>query len=1132
VYLGAKPLGASDAGGFDGLLRSAGLWRALLHRSRSDWPVVLAAGLLLLCATALLAAGAVYGDVVALGGLRQAILDAPPPDRVVVVGSTASPADVGAIDGVVTAEATEVLGGGGGEVGLVATSGGFAPAGIDPNDQSALTRLASYRGIANHAALVQGAWPVGGSTPIQAALSQGAANALGATVGSRMSVVSRDDPTATAEVVVTGIWQADRTDPYWLANPLELDGVQTRGPFTTSGPIVVDQEDLVRRVPDRELDLEWRAIPDVDGLRVGGLDQLRADLETLNARLRDDRLPGRSLRVESALPDILAEVDRRTLVSRSGVLLLTVQFAILAGYAIILVAGMLIERRRVEVALLRSRGAGTTHLSAMAFGEALMLAIPAALIAPYLAVGVVQALGAVGPLAGAGIASTAAVDDDARVVAALAAAACVVALTIPSVLSGGNPAGVRARLARQVGRTLPQRIGIDVVLVVLAAIGLWQLRLYGSPLTANARGVLGLDPLLIAAPGIGLLAGGILATRIVPRLAEVAERVFSRRNGLVASIGARQLARRPLRYTRSALLLMLAAALGTFAAADAATWAASQQSQASYTAAADLRMTLPDYSDLPSWVVGPAIRSIDGVEAAAPIVRGPIDVGRAIRDGQLLALDPATAPKLVNYPDEEASTMLPPLLEKLAAARPPTKSVAIDGSPLRLAVVVDAAVAADPTQVDTTQDPPPPPPVMPADWRGIDVTMLLEDGDGRLHKVAGTELGLMTGAGQHIEVALTQDVDGRDVAFPGPMRIQGVELTFRMPDGMAGIGTVDVLGVDASDSASGTADWRATGWTPSSDGFHWTAVQFSPPQAYRPPPGSPDRIAFGYNEGEAQPIFGSGSALFRTSATPSSVERMPAVVGQRFLDLSGAQVGDEVAASLSGQPVTLSIIGATAQFPSLDPTKPFAIVDATTLEQARLASAGQVLTTQEWWLKVDPAKASAVEDALRAAPIAAANVVGRTSLARSLASDPVSLGIIGALALGALAALVFASIGFLVSATVTTSERVTEFAILRALGLSARELSAWVSLENAFLLVFGLFAGTVLGIVLAWLVLPFATLTASGQAVVPTPSIVVPWAAMAPLYGAAIVLFVVTVAIVTRQVGRAGISTVLRSGEE
>ena len=892
----------------------------------------------------------------------------------------------------------------------------------------------------------------------------------------------------------------------------------------------------MRRVAGREVDLEWRAIPDVYGLRVGGLDTLRTDLRSLNARLRDDRLPGRALRVESALPDILGEVDRRTLVSRSGVLLLTIQFAILAGYAILLVAGMLIERRRVEVALLRSRGAGTSHLSAMAFGEALMMAIPAALIAPYLAVGVVQALGTIGPLADAGIASTATVDDDARIVAALAAAACVVALTIPSVLAGGNPAGVRARLSRQVGRTLPQRLGVDVVLVALAAIGLWQLRLYGSPLTANARGVLGVDPLLIAAPGIGLLAGGILATRIVPRLAELAERAFSRRNGLVASIGARQLARRPLRYTRSALLLMLAAALGTFAAADAATWAASQQSQAAYSAAADLRMTLSDYSDLPSWAVGPAARAIDGVEAAAPIVRGPLDSGRSIRSGQLLALNPATAPQLVNYPDAAAAAALPPLLEQLAAQRPPTKAVPIEGNPLRLALVVDAAIAADPT---VTQDPdapdasPTPAPVMPPDWRGIDVTLLLEDGDGRLHKVEGTTAGLMTGAGQRIEVPLTADLDGQRVAYPGPAKLEGVELSFRMPTDMVGIGTLDVLGVDASDSLTGDADWRDIGWKPSTDGFHWSAMRFGSAVAFRPPPGSPNRIFFGFDEGQTEPIFGDGGgSLFRSSTTPTEPEALPAVVGQTFLDLSAAKVGETVAVSISGQPLTLSIIGATPQFPSLDPAKPFAIVDATSLEQARLAGTGQLLTTKEWWLKVDPTKAATVETALLAAPIAATEVVGRASLAKSLASDPVSLGIIGALALGALAALAFASIGFLVSATVTSSERVTEFAILRALGLSARELSAWVSLENAFLLVFGLLAGTVLGIILAWLVLPFATLTATGQAAVPTPTIVVPWAAMAPLYGAAVVLFVVTVAIVTRQVGRAGISTVLRSGDE
>ena len=771
-----------------GLLRSAGLWRALMHRSRSDWPVVLAAAMLLVCATVLLAAGAVYGDVVALGGLRRAVLEAPPPNRVVLIGSTAAPADVATIDEVVTEQSVAVLGPGGGEVGFVIRSGGFVRSGFDPADPGGLTRLASYRAIEDHAELASGRWPAEGKTPFEAVLSEGGAAALRASLGDRLALTSRDDPSLSIDVEIVGTWRPDRADPYWISDVLELDGVETRGPFTTSGPIVVAREDLVRRLGARELDLEWRAIPAVEGLRVDGLTALRTDLLTLQERLRDARLPGRSLRVTSELPAILAATDRATLVSRSGVLLLTVQFAILAGYAIILVAGMLIERRRIEVALLRSRGASTLHLTAMAFGEALILAVPAALVAPWLAVGVVQLLGTVGPLADAGIAAGAVVDGGVMTVAAIAAAACVVALTLPSLTSSGNPAGVRARLSRQVGRTLAQRLGIDLVLVVLAAVGLWQLRLYGSPLTENARGALGLDPLLIAAPGVGLLAGGIVATRIVPRLAEIAERVLSRRRGLVAAIGARQLARRPLRYTRSALLLMLAAALGTFAASDAATWTQSQADQATYQAAADVRVVTSDYSDLPSWVLGPAVRSIEGVEAATPVVRGSLDVGRALRDGQLLAIDPATAPGLVNLPADEAASGLPALLGRLAEERPDIRSVELPDDARRLAIVLDADLRGDPEQ---GFNPDGVPVEIPADWEGISAAAVLEDADGRLHRISGGS-GRFVGEGQRIVIPLTQLIADAPVSFAGPTRLQGLELVLGGPADAIAIGTIDI----------------------------------------------------------------------------------------------------------------------------------------------------------------------------------------------------------------------------------------------------------------------------------------------------------------------------------------------------
>jgi hypothetical protein len=147
--------------------------------------------------------------------------------------------------------------------------------------------------------------------------------------------------------------------------------------------------------------------------------------------------------------------------------------------------------------------------------------------------------------------------------------------------------------------------------------------------------------------------------------------------------------------------------------------------------------------------------------------------------------------------------------------------------------------------------------------------MLLEDGDGRLHKVEGTTAGLMTGAGQRIEVALTRTSAGSG-SRSRPAKLEGVELSFRMPADMTGIGTLDVLGVDASDSPTGDADWRDIGWKPSSNGFHWTAIRSGTAEAYRPPPGSPNRIAFGFDEGQMEPIFGDGGgALFRSSTTPS-----------------------------------------------------------------------------------------------------------------------------------------------------------------------------------------------------------------------------------------------------------------------
>jgi ABC-type antimicrobial peptide transport system permease subunit len=119
-----------------------------------------------------------------------------------------------------------------------------------------------------------------------------------------------------------------------------------------------------------------------------------------------------------------------------------------------------------------------------------------------------------------------------------------------------------------------------------------------------------------------------------------------------------------------------------------------------------------------------------------------------------------------------------------------------------------------------------------------------------------------------------------------------------------------------------------------------------------------------------------------------------------------------------------------------------------------------------------------------------------------------------------------------VSATVATRERLGEFALLRALGLSGRQLSLWLAIEHTFLLVAGLFSGLGLGALLAWLVLPFATLTSTGAAVTPPPTVVIPLASLLPILVSALAVLLATLLVLRRQLLAIRIGDVLRAQEE
>lgn len=1114
-------------------LPSIGLWRAVVHRSRADLPVVLAAWVLLLCSITLLVAGALYADAVALGGLRRAVLAAPAADRTIAVRLSAGPKEIDPFDAVVSRRLTDALGSGGGEVDLTMRSGSLLPAGVSQEAASAnLTLLASLPAIAEHASLVAGQWPSAGQVPLEATLSEGAAHALGLGVADRIRLVRAAGAADGIDLAISGIWRPNREDPYWRDDPLELDGTMTNGAFTTRGPFVVSEDDVRAQGLTGDLALEWRALPAVDGIRLDGLNDLRQAIDGLPQRLRDALPTHENVQVKTALPTILASVDRSILVSRSGIILLTLEFSVLAGYAIILVAGMLLERRRAETALFRARGATAGHVVALAFGEALILVAAATALAPWLALGLIRALGAVGPLSGQGIVSSVGISGQVVLVAVVAGLACLLILTLPALAAGAFPVGIRASLGRPLGRTLPQRLGLDFALVVLALIALWQLRLYGAPLTRDTYGLLGIDPLLVAAPAVGLLAGAILATRLVPRLAELGERILGRRRGLVPPLGARQLARRPLRYTRAALLLVLAFALGTYAASSAATWSRSQADQAAYRVAADARAIPPEYAKLPDWATGSAYREVAGVSAATPIERDSVAVGRAVRDGQLLAVDAAAVGSLFAARPGAIEPAVSDALSSLAAARPTLAAIDIPGRPRRLALTIDADLHGQPDPgfgfpvglPASTFD-------FPPDERDIAFSVVLSDSDGNFHRFDGGDAKLV-GRGQRLDLALDATVAGV-VAEPAyPLRLEAIEVIVRPPyAGPLAVGSIDLRSLSESNEASGDS-FRPISFDPGSKGLEWMRQDGDGIKPWAAPTDAPGRIQLRTDDGVGSFFGPSGDTgvTFRLWAPAATHDAVPAIAGSAFLNKTGAHVGDTIAVNTTIQGLKLTIVAAADGFPPLDPGVPFVVVDGPSIGMARLVDTWTTMTSGEWWLTVEPGRQAEVAAALKRPPYSA-TVIDRDTLTRDLAGDPIQLGILGALALGALAATAIAAIGFLVSAAVSASERIGELALLRALGLSGRELSIWLAMEHAFLLLIGLLAGTALGVVLAWLVLPFATLSETGRPPIPRPVPVVPWEAIGLLALLAMILFLATVLVLVRLMPGPRVGGIIRSTE-
>lgn len=955
--------------------------------------------------------------------------------------------------------------------------------------------------------LVAGVWPAAGDA-VQAAFPEEAATRLGLKAGTRLTLVDRlgDKPLT---VSVTGIYRpADLTDPYWQLDTLGGNGVHTVT-FTTYGPLLTDPA-LFDSGRLQAGDLSWLATADFRSVTTGRIDSLRAAAErgpkALAARpVFDDGVSART-----SLPGVLDRTERALLVSRSTLLIVAVQLVLLAGYALLLVARLLSTERTGETDLLRARGGSRRRIVWLASVEALLLALPAALLAPLLAGPLTRLLARSGALTEIGLRLGDTSTAEVWLTGGGVALACAAAVVAPALASAGVTRLRRGRAGQLPG---PVRAGADVGLLAVAAVAYWQLdrqtATSGSgTLSGDSQGELGIDPLLVAAPALALLAGTVLTLRLLPPVARLAERRAASGAGLSSALAGWQFSRRPLRGAGPVLLLVLAVAMGMLAIGQSASWDRSQEDQADFRTGSSLRVSANRAGDPGQAGIYAAL---PGVRAAAPAHRATSELS-ANRTATVLALDTGHADERMLLRDDMSGLSGDGGAARLLTALKPPRT-ARPGVPLpdgtrQLRMTLRLTDTGADDGVSPTGGAPFTT-VTVEDRYGIGYRLLAGEVpvDGRPHTVTLDLAGAANSASG-------PEAKNTPLTPAQPLTLTGLELESTAPQGRS---ATHRLSVEALRSLDSDGDARPVDVA---EDFDWRATRLSsldgeadPDTPLKSAVSATAPLTLSYETGVSprggpylDPARNVSVHVGVARAKPPAV--LPAIATETFLRAAGAKTGQSVDIQVSGEPLRVKIVRAVGQLPTTGPGALSARAASESADGGRTGDGGGILVDlravnqvladrrdaslppTEWWLSAAPGRTPEIAETLRKrSDVDPAQVLVRDETADELLSDPLGVGPQSALTAAAVAAAALAAVGFAVSAAGSQRERAAEFALLRALGTPRRQLARLIATEQGLLLTVALLIGLALGAVLTRAVVPLVVLT--GQATQPVPRVLV-----------------------------------------
>ena len=533
--------------------------------------------------------------------------------------------------------------------------------------------IAFIRDFEQHVKMLDGRLPnpkPDANGDIEAVMATAGMDEIGLDVGDKIAVVYEKNGNLTPiNVKIVGRWYPkDPDETYWF---YQLDYF--------NNAIMLPEESFFENVakPYDGIGHEyaWFMVFDVNAIRSNNVGRVLDGINEL--RSRTATILG-NVRMEISPESLLRDYEVKLFFLKILLFVLSAPIICIVLYYITISAGMIIDRQRNEIAILKSRGASMGQVIGVYLTEGSLFGILALVMGPLLGMMVAQFIGRTYTFLVFSNREALPVHITGQTMQfALAAVGMSIgAMVLPAVGAARHSiVTYKQEVARSTRAPFWQRWLIDFLILAVAGYGYYLLQGRQSVLTLGEAGDVFSDPLLLLVPAIFIFGGSLVFLRLFPYIVNGLSAVAGRFLPVSVLLGLRQIGRMPGQYTRLVLLLTLTLALGTFAASVAKTLDRNYNDRVYYQNGSDLLLVESGQFDelTETWSFQPVSDHLD-VKAIKWAARAYRTTGNANITGRgrpqevkMLGIDPPDYAKIMWWRDDFADKHFVSLLNGLGA---------------------------------------------------------------------------------------------------------------------------------------------------------------------------------------------------------------------------------------------------------------------------------------------------------------------------------------------------------------------------------------------------------------------------------------------------------------------------------